>query len=415
MLGNLLRNGLTFGTLEVQKDTCNTALAVSGKRILALMEQSPPSEIKFDMKGKMTTVESFTRLDGAIPKAPINGGSLGAHGRTDPITGERVHVTYNSSSRPFVRIDTFSDNWKLTSTIGVDIPSPVMIHDCALTRNYVVLLDFPLTVRPERMFLQNKFPVEYEPQNGARIGLTPRGFADDQTIWFDVESGVVLHAVNAYEREDGSVVVHAFKARPDTSSSYILDYTPSFLYEWLLDPVTMEVTERCLNPDLMVEFPTCAVSGEKVSACYGLVSTSIGGPLMEFKTPSSGVLLDTVVKFALEDDTGRGYVTGDVTSRFDLPDGWHSVSEPTVVAKTGGIGEYILLIATYVPMADQMNKGNHVTVATDGKSMKTQLLILDGDCIATGPVTIVDLPYHINYGLHSEYIDWDMMDEVASE
>mmetsp|Transcript_1630 Transcript_1630/g.3496 ORF Transcript_1630/g.3496 Transcript_1630/m.3496 type:complete len:615 (+) Transcript_1630:89-1933(+) len=411
MLGNLLRNGLTFGTLEVQKDTCNTALAVSGSRILALMEQTPPSEIKIDKMGRMRTVESFSRLDGAVPSAPINGGCFGAHGRTDPVTGERVHVSYQSTSRPFVRVDTFSDDWKLKSSVGVDVPCPVMVHDLALTPNYTVILDFPLTIRPLKMFLSNKFPVEYEPQNGARIGLTPRGRNKDETQWFDVESGVVLHAANAYEREDGMVVMHAFKSIPGGDSSYILDYTPAFLYEWVLDPATGKtVAERCMNPDVMVEFPICEVSGQKAPTVYGLTATSIGGPLVQFKTPQSAILLDGVVKFALEDDAVQGLLGGDVVSRFDLPSGWHSVSEPTVLTKTGGKGHYVLLIATFVPPADEYNKGDHVTVANDGESVRSQLLILDGDCISNGPVTSVDLPHHVNYGLHSEFIDWDILE-----
>lgn len=134
MLANLFQNGVNFGTLDVQKDTCNTALAVSGNRILALMEQSPPSEIRIDRGGRMTTLDSFMRLGGAVPPAPINGGSLGAHGRTDPITGERVHVTYSSAAPPYVRVDTFAEDWKLKSSVGVDVPVPVMVHDCAVAR-----------------------------------------------------------------------------------------------------------------------------------------------------------------------------------------------------------------------------------------------------------------------------------------
>ena len=412
MLANLLSNGLTFRTLNVQKDTCNTAFAVSGSRILALMEQSPPSEIKIDKSGRMRTIGSFSRLDGAIPNAAISGGCLGAHGRTDPVTGERVHVSYSSSSPPFIRVDTFKENWKLQSSVGVNVPSPVMVHDLALTPNYVVLLDFPLTIRPERMFLSNKFPVECEPQNGARIGLFPRGFKEDQTIWFEVETGVVLHAVNAFERDDGKVVVHGFKAVPDGSSSYILDYTPSFLYEWILDPTTSTtISERCMNPNVCVEFPMNDVTGKKIPAAYGLVSTSIGGPLYDFKTPSSGVLLDAFVKLALEDDAESGITAGDVIARFDLPEGWHSVSEPTVVTKKGGDSQYVLLVATYVPPAAGRD---HKSVAMDGKSMKTQLLVLDGESISDGPVVSIDLPHRVNYGLHSEFIEWGIMEDVST-
>mmetsp|Transcript_33299 Transcript_33299/g.67946 ORF Transcript_33299/g.67946 Transcript_33299/m.67946 type:complete len:614 (-) Transcript_33299:57-1898(-) len=409
MLGNLLKNGLTFGTFDVQKDTCNTALAVSGRRVLALMEQSPPSEIEVTKEGRMRTVESFVRLDGAVPPGPINGGSFGAHGRTCPGTKERVHVSYQSNFAPYVRVDTFAEDWKLKSSVGVDVPVPVMVHDLALTEKYTVILDFPLTIRPKR-FLANLFPVEYEPQNGARIGLTPRGTSKDETKWFDVENGVVLHAANAYEREDGTVVVHAFKSVPTGDSSYILDYTPAFLYEWVLDPSTNKtISERCLNPDVMVEFPQIQeeVIGQKASVAYGLVSTSMGGPMKQFKTPKAAVVLDSVVKFALEEDADKGYVPGDIIGRFDLPPGWHSVAEPTVVTKTGGDGDYVLQIATYVPSADG-NKSDHVKVVKNGK-LKTQFLILDGDDISSGPVTTVDLPHHVNYGLHSQFVDWDIM------
>ena len=408
MLASLLRNGLTFGTLEVQKDTCNTALAVSGDRVLALMEQSPPSEVEFTKQGAMRTVSSMERLGGAVPYAPINGGSLGAHGRTDSVTGDRIHVSYTSSERPFVRVDTFGEGWKAKSSRGVDVPTPVMVHDCALTEHFVVILDFPLTIRPARM-IADKFPVEFEPENGSRIGLVPRSNSGD-TIWIEVENGVVLHAANAYEREDGTVVVHAFKSTPNGDSSYILEYCPAFLYEWVLDMKARRVVEEhCLNPDVLVEFPNLenGLVGKACKHTFGLVTTSIGGPLTQYSTPQSAVLLDAVVKFDLDDDDEAGIKAGDVAGRFDLPSGWHFVSEPHVVTKTGGDGQYVLLIATYVPPVDG-RKSDPVVLASDGCSMKSQLLVIDGNDMSKA-VFVADLPYHVNYGLHSEYVGWDIM------
>ena len=357
----------------------------------------------------MRTLSSMERLDGAVPYAPINGGSLGAHGRTDSRTGERVHVSYSSAERPFVRVDTFGEDWKLKKSIGVDVKTPVMVHDCALSENYVVILDFPLTIRPVRM-IGDKFPVEYEPENGSRIGLTPRGGNGD-TIWIDVDNGVVLHAANAYEREDGTVVVHAFKSIPSGDSSYILDYTPAFLYEWVLDPRSRRVVEeRCLNSDVLVEFPCVedGLSGKEAKHTWGLVTTSIGGPMTEYSTPQSAVLLDSVVKFSLDDEEETGIKAGDVAGRFDLPSGWHFVSEPTVVTKTSGDGQYILLIATYVPPEADSRNSDHVELATDGKSMKSQFLVIDSDDM-TEPLFVADLPHHVNYGLHSAYLDWNIL------
>ena len=409
MLQNLMKNGLDFQTTVVQKDTCNTALAVSGDRVLALMEQSPPSEIQISKDGRLRTVANMCRLDGAVVDAPITGGSFGAHGRTDPKTGERIHVSYSSAAKPFVRVDTFAENWNLLTSVGVDVPAPIMIHDCAITDQFVVLLDFPLTVRPSR-FLRDAFPVEYEPTNGARIGLAKRRqnsrTKDSEPLWFEVEAGVVLHVANAFERSDGMVVVHGFKSVPKGESSYILDYTPAFFHEWILDPVAGKVLQdRCLNPYEVVEFPIVEdrFVGSNPGCVYGLQTTSIGGPLLEYKTPQAGVLLNGVVKFSTKEGSA-----GEVVSRYELEAGWHFCSEPTVVTKTSRNGHYVLLYATFVPEKDSRDK-NYDEMARDGSSLRSRVVVLDGDDIASGPVSIIDLPYHVNYGLHSLYLPWDKL------
>lgn len=414
MLQNLIKNGLDFQTTVVQKDTCNTALAVSGDRVLALMEQGPPSEIQVSKEGRLRTIANMCRLDGAVVDAPINGGSMSAHGRTDPKTGERVHVSYSIVTKPFVRVDTFAENWELISSFGVDVPAPVMIHDCAITDQYVVLLDFPLTVRLSR-FLRGAFPVEYEPTNGARIGLvkrrqssTGRGTMNDSPpLWFNVDAGVVLHVANAFERSDGKVVVHGFKSLPKSESSYILEYTPSYLHQWILDPVTGNVIEdRCLNANELAEFPTIEdrFVGSDLECIYGLRVTSIGGLISEFKAPQTGILLNSVVKFS----THEGTSAGEVVSRYDSEPGWHFCSEPTVVTKTSRNGHYVLLYATFVPEKGARNK-KYDEMARDGASLRSRLLVLDGDDISSGPVSTIDLPYHMNYGLHSLYLLWDKL------
>ena len=418
MLQNLIQNGIDFQTLSCQKDTCNTAMAISGQRILALMEQCPPSEIQVYKDGSIKTIASMLDLDGAIKNAPITGGNFGAHGRTDPETGERVHVSYNTNEKPFVKVDTFDENWKLMKSQGVDVPAPIMVHDSTMSSKYVVICDFPLTVRPRRL-MQNQFPVEYEPSHGARIGLVPRtptrkdGDVDDTILWFDVEPGVTLHLANAYDTDDGNVVVHGFMSKPKTDNSYILDYSSSYLHEWVMDVERNEVVkDRCLNANEIVEFPSIEDSKvtKKCDYTYGMKSTSIGSPMKQFSTPRTGILLDGIVKFALDDDEEKGTMAGDVISRFRLQKGWHFVSEPIVVEKNGTIkGHYVLLVATEVP--EEGRCSDHEKFVLENKSMRSQMLILDGDDISRGPVSVIDLPSntHVNYGLHSLYVPWDLM------
>jgi hypothetical protein len=125
----MLQNMINFRTTQAQKDTCNTALAEHGGRVLALMEQSPPTEIEITKSGEVRTKECMTRLDGAIPSAPLTGGNLGAHGKFDYQTGQQIHVSYDPSSEPCVRVDIFEEllptskrrGWQLCQTVVVDI------------------------------------------------------------------------------------------------------------------------------------------------------------------------------------------------------------------------------------------------------------------------------------------------------
>jgi carotenoid cleavage dioxygenase len=404
LLKNLVSNMISFKTIQGQKDTANTAIAEHGDKILALMEQAPPSEIEVDKSGRVRTVEPMTRLNGAIPNSnPFTGGTFGAHGRTCPITGDRIHVSYSSSSAPFVRVDIFSEQdgkgWQLKQSIPVNTPTPIMAHDLAITTNYAVVLDFPLTVRPMRM-LSDRFPVEYEPENGARIGLVPRNRAnvsDEDIVWFECDPCVVLHTANAYETKGGKVVVHALRSEPTGEGSYITEYATAFLYEWILDLETGETIEHCLNADRLVEFPVIddRFTGSEVDAVYCSHVSTIGGPLKVYKQPREGIKLDGIVKFSLRDD--GDVKKGDVVGQFTLPDSWYAVSEPTVVPKTDGSGAYVLLIATQV-RREEINDSLH-----------SQVLVLDGDRLDYGPLYALNLPYNVPYGLHSAFIDWNKM------
>ena len=409
LLVSLAQNAIKFKTPIAQKDTCNTALANHKGRILALMEQAPPSEIEVAKSGSVITLCNFSRLDGAVPNdSPITGGCLAAHGRTCPETGERIHCSYGSINRPFIRVDTFEgktdsaesreDGFRLKHSVGVDIPVPVMMHDIAITRNYVVLFDLPLTVRSSRIF-RNSFPVEYEPSNPSRIGLLSRD-GTGKVLWFDCAPGVVLHAVNAHESDDGSkVVIHAFRSEPKGTASYILNYTTAFLHEYEIDLLSGTLKERCMNPHTLVEFPVIdeRFVGAKVDHVFGSSVSTIGGPSYVHKTPEEGILIDGVVKLAL-----TGPQAGAAVDKYTLPETFYAVSEPTVVPKTSGDGVYVLLIATQVPENDMPFQDAAV-------SSKSRLLVLDGADLKAGPVTCIELPQRVPYGLHSLFVEWKDM------
>ena len=44
-------------------------------------------------------------------------------------------------------------------------------------------------------------------------------------------------------------------------------------------------------------------------------------------------------------------------------------------------------------------------------TLTSHLLVLDGDRLSEGPVWAAETPQSINYGLHSEFIPWDLLQE----
>ena len=170
LLGNLAKN--LVRAKQPQKDTANTALlALKNGRVLGLMEQCRPCEFRIYEDGAIETVRPGSTLDGGLGfwSHPLSGGALTAHLHASTSRPhEAVGATYSSSDQPFCRIDVVDlASGRVTKTDGVELRCPVMLHDCALAGDDVVIFDFPLTVRPARM-LSDKFPVRDAASNGSR-------------------------------------------------------------------------------------------------------------------------------------------------------------------------------------------------------------------------------------------------------
>jgi carotenoid cleavage dioxygenase-like enzyme len=150
--------------------------------------------------------------------------------------------------------------------------------------------------------------------------------------------------------------------------------------------------ERCLNPYEVVEFPgihPAHVGQSSTPAVYCASIRSIGGPILEYRQPVIGSALAGVTKLSLLDGSN-----GDVVDAYAFPEDWMAVSEPTVIPKTDGAGEYIVMVATNAP-----ESGN----------LQSKVVILDGDALSKGPVWTGHLPQHMHYGLHSLYVNWESM------
>ena len=78
-----------------------------------------------------------------------------AHPKRDPVTEELHFFGYRIDKKPAVRYGVLDKQGKLTKEICVDTPLNVMLHDFAITENYVIFPVFPLIFSPKVKFDQH--------------------------------------------------------------------------------------------------------------------------------------------------------------------------------------------------------------------------------------------------------------------
>jgi carotenoid cleavage dioxygenase-like enzyme len=164
----------------------NTAMVFHNKRLLALEEGSKPYAIALPT---LDTSERFT-FDGKLTH------NVTAHPKVCPETHELMFFGY-TFTEPTVLYSVADANGLLLRTIPVDFRRPVMSHDMAVTRNYTVLMDFPLW----------SFTGPTRVEDRSRFGILPRHAKSSTEVrWFDGTGLYGYHTANCFERPDSSVL-----------------------------------------------------------------------------------------------------------------------------------------------------------------------------------------------------------------
>ena len=226
-------------------DTVNTNVVDIAGRTFALVEAgSYPVELTDDLEG-----QAYNPFDGTLA------GSFTAHPHLDPLTGENHAICYEGNDPGVIRHVVVDRQGKVTRELPIPVRHGPMIHDCAITRRYAIILDLPVTFSMKAMLAGQRFPYRWNPEHQARVGLLPRDGGAEDVIWCDVPPAYAFHVANAYDAADGTVVLDLcayesmFAERrggPDARSRG--------LERWTIDPTTRTVTIRTIDASPQ-EFP----------------------------------------------------------------------------------------------------------------------------------------------------------------
>ncbi|NUS04603.1 MAG: dioxygenase, partial [Nonomuraea sp.] len=329
--------------------SANTHVIRHAGRILALVENGLPYEVS----PELATVGPCD-FGGRLATA------MTAHPKQDPVTGE-LHFFGYGFFPPYLTYHRLSAAGELVESREIEVPRSTMMHDFAVTEHHLLWLDLPMVFDLERQGM----PYAWEDDYGARIGVTPR--AGGPTRWFDVDPCYVFHVGNAWEDDQGRIVLNAARYSPADWSGlwgYIGGSADparqagavgaAALHRWTLDPVSGAAKEEALD-DRGVEFPT-------------FNEDLLGRPSRYLYTVGH----DAIVKYDQRDGSARVRSTGGDTG------------EAVFVPAEGATGE---------------DEGWLLSVVTSGES--SELVVLDAGDLSD--VASVRLPRRVPAGFHGSW------------
>ncbi|MEO0459073.1 MAG: carotenoid oxygenase family protein [Cyanobacteria bacterium P01_A01_bin.114] len=348
------------------KNTANTALVWHADRLLALWEGGEPYEID---RSQLTTAGPFTY--GGQLASPFT-----AHPKVDAKTGEMMFFGYSLLQPPYLKYSVVSPQGKIVSTVPIHLPAAVMMHDFAITENYTIFMDLPLTFKLER--LRRREPAYlFEPEAPARFGILPRHGDGSRIQWFEVPSCYVVHTLNAYEDDDDVVLIAC-----RNSDARALDvqtkggmrsrqHDKPVLYRWRFNLYTGTVQAEILD-DVASEFPSLNPQVLGSQNRYGYTAKIASGqvPLMTF---------DGLLKY--------DFFTGS-RQLHPFRAGCYG-GEAVFVPRTGG---------------RQEDDGWLLTFVYDATQDSSELIVIDAKNFTDEPVARILLPQRVPYGFHGIWI-----------
>ena len=206
----------------------------------------------------------------------------------------------------------------------------------------------------------------WNPDHPARLGLLRRDGTGDDIVWCAAPQCYVFHPVNAYDANDGTVVVdlcrydrmfHSDRDGP------VGDSAPT-LARWVVDPATATVAETLLA-DGHHEFPNH--------------DPRVGTRRHRYAYTADGLELGPTQRVDVE--------SGEVI-RHDHGEGFFG-AEPLLVPKDGSTEEGVVWVLVCV---------------NDRTGGAAKLVVLDGEDLEADPVARIHLPRRVPDGFHGSWV-----------
>ena len=357
--------------LALQSTVANTNIVCHAGRLLALEEAHAP----FALDPATLAPKGYETYGDKL------NGPFTAHPKFDPETGEMIFFGYSAKGRftKEISLQTVDRNGTVTRAEMFEGPFSSMVHDFAVTKNWIVLPIFPLTSSMERA-MKGKPPFAWEPDKGTHIAFIPRNGTVADMKWVTALASYVFHPMNHYETADGKVIVDGMKCDvaplfplPDCSPSS-KESPPARLFRWTFDLSGQSNTfkEEQID-DRSGEFPRF---DERVCMSDYRHGWIVSGNIVEGKD---------------------GQVRRDGLTHYDLKAGKNTSWS---AAPDDRCGEPI-----FVPRSQTAPEGDGwiLSVLYRGEEKRSDLAVFEATDLAKGPIALAHLSSRVPAGFHGNW------------
>lgn len=374
------RNPYTDDPEVAGKDrtTANTALMWNAGRLYALKEDGHPYEVH------PITLETLGRndFDGKLKSKTFT-----AHVKYDPDTHDVIYHGYAAAGEATnaIAYGTISPDGALQSEQWFEAPYASMIHDFAVTENYILFPIMGATSDPERL-KEGGSHWAWDDTKPTYVGIVPRNGSPEDIRYFEGPTRWSFHTLNAFEDGDNihlDLTVSQRVGFPDIPN---LDGSPfdpekgrSLLTRWTFD---MAGNDAGFTETVLWDHP---------ADFFEMDPRFSGKPYRHgFMAAKEKDMIFNMLGH-IDHETGE-------TVAYHAGQG-ASVQEPV-----------------FVPRSDDAPEGDGylMSVVNHRAENRAELVILDTVDITAGPVCRVHIPMPLRMTFHSEFVPLEDLKSAAA-